>query len=234
MSGGGVSASMPAAEEMSIGCMGTLDTFRASFKRGSQPCAHWMGDTSSRQTPHGKLRTYSDRIGDARGPLPRRSMAVQGCCSGRVLSDPRARPLSVKSGVGGGGGGEGARVVAQGKMGPAEGSLAAGQPAGEQVAAPVRLFHVEPVTASLAHSRFVVLSSNLCNAVAAFRSKTATLTRRDGGWGSAAGAVRLGVRRANAWRACDVEGGGSHRQIFSGCKALSRDRLCPWTPPISP
>jgi len=57
---------------------------------------------------------------------------------------------------------------------------------------------------------------------------------REGGWGSAAGAVRLGVRRANAWRACGVEGGGSHRKIFSGCKALSRDRLFPLAPPISP
>jgi len=57
---------------------------------------------------------------------------------------------------------------------------------------------------------------------------------REGEWGSAAGAVRLGVRRANAWRACGVEGGGSHRQIFSGFKALSRDRLCPLKPPISP
>jgi len=57
---------------------------------------------------------------------------------------------------------------------------------------------------------------------------------REGGWGSGAGAVRLGVRRANAWRACGVEGGGSHRQIFSGCNALSRDWLCPLTPPISP
>jgi len=57
---------------------------------------------------------------------------------------------------------------------------------------------------------------------------------REGGWGSAAGAVLLGVRRANAWRAGGVEGGGSHRQIFSGCQALSHDRLCPLTPPISP
>jgi len=57
---------------------------------------------------------------------------------------------------------------------------------------------------------------------------------REGGWGSAAGAVRLGVRRANAWRACGVERGGSHRQISSGWKALSHDRLCPLTPPISP
>jgi len=56
---------------------------------------------------------------------------------------------------------------------------------------------------------------------------------RGGGWGSAAGAVRLGVWRANAWRACGVDGGGSHRHIFSGCKALSRDRLSPLTPPIS-
>jgi len=104
MSGGGVLASMPPADEMSIGCMGTLDTFRASSERGSQPCAQWMGDTSSRQTPHGKLRTYSDNIGDAGEPVPRRSMAVQGCFSGRVLSDPGARPLSVKSGVGQGGG----------------------------------------------------------------------------------------------------------------------------------
>jgi len=56
---------------------------------------------------------------------------------------------------------------------------------------------------------------------------------RGGGWGSAAGAVRLCVWRANAWRACGVEGGGSHRQIFSGCKALSRDQLCPLKPPIS-
>jgi len=39
--------------------------------------------------------------------------------------------------------------------------------------------------------------------------------------------------RANAWRACGVEGSRSHRQIFSGHKGLSRDRLCPWTPPIS-
>jgi len=54
---------------------------------------------------------------------------------------------------------------------------------------------------------------------------------REGGW---AGAARLGVRRGNAWRACGVEGGGFHRQIFSGCKALSRDRLCPLTPRISP
>jgi len=53
-----------------------------------------------------------------------------------------------------------------------------------------------------------------------------------GGWRSMAGAVRLCVRRANAWRACGVEGGGSHRQVFSGRKALSRDRLCPLTPPI--
>ena len=52
--------------------------------------------------------------------------------------------------------------------------------------------------------------------------------------GSAAGAVALGVRRANAWKACGVERGGSHRQIFSGCKALSCDRLCPLIPPISP
>jgi len=49
-----------------------------------------------------------------------------------------------------------------------------------------------------------------------------------------AGAVRLCVWRANAWRACGVEGGGFHRQIFLGCKALSRDRLCPLTAPISP
>jgi len=41
------------------------------------------------------------------------------------------------------------------------------------------------------------------------------------------------VWRANAWRACGVEEGGSHRLIFSGRKALSRDRLCPVTPPIS-
>jgi len=41
------------------------------------------------------------------------------------------------------------------------------------------------------------------------------------------------VRRANALGACDVEGGGSHRLIFSGCEALSRDRLCLVTPPIS-
>ena len=68
-------------------------------------------------------------------------------------------------------------MVAQGKMGPAKGNLAAGRPAGEQDAAPIRLFHVEPVTASLAHTRFVVLSSNLCNAVVAFRSKRATLTK---------------------------------------------------------
>jgi len=68
-------------------------------------------------------------------------------------------------------------VVAQGKKGPAEGNLAAGRPAGEQDAAPISLFHVEPVTASLAHTRFVVLSSNLCNAIVAFRSKRATLTK---------------------------------------------------------
>jgi len=41
------------------------------------------------------------------------------------------------------------------------------------------------------------------------------------------------VWRANAWRASGVEGGGSHRLIFSGRKALSRDRLCPVTSPIS-
>jgi len=41
------------------------------------------------------------------------------------------------------------------------------------------------------------------------------------------------VWRANAWRACGVEEDGSHRQIFSRCKALSRDRLCPLTLPIS-
>jgi len=57
---------------------------------------------------------------------------------------------------------------------------------------------------------------------------------REGGWGSAAGAVRLGVRCAIAWRACGVQGGGSHTQMISGCKSLSRDRLCPLTPPISP
>ena len=56
---------------------------------------------------------------------------------------------------------------------------------------------------------------------------------RGGGWGSAAGAARLYVSRANAWRACGVEGGGSHRLIFSWRKALSRDRRCPVTPPIS-
>jgi len=54
------------------------------------------------------------------------------------------------------------------------------------------------------------------------------------GWGSAARAVRLCVWRANARRPRGVEGGGSHRQILSGCKALSCDRLCPLTPPISP
>jgi len=43
---------------------------------------------------------------------------------------------------------------------------------------------------------------------------------RGGGWGSAAGAAGLDVWRANAWRACGVEEGGSHRQIFSGSKAL--------------
>jgi len=57
---------------------------------------------------------------------------------------------------------------------------------------------------------------------------------RGGGWRSAAWAVRLFVWRANAWRPFCVEGGGSRRQIFSGCKALSCDRLCPLTPPISP
>jgi len=57
---------------------------------------------------------------------------------------------------------------------------------------------------------------------------------RERGCGSAAGAVALGVRRANAWKACGVERGGSHRQTFSGCKALSRDRLCLLTSPISP
>jgi len=46
---------------------------------------------------------------------------------------------------------------------------------------------------------------------------------RKGGWGSAAGTIRLGVRRANEWQACGAEGGGSQRQIFAGCKALSRD-----------
>jgi len=56
---------------------------------------------------------------------------------------------------------------------------------------------------------------------------------REGGWGSAPGPVRLGLRRANEWRACGVEGAGSHRQICSGCKALSSDRLCPLTPPTS-
>jgi len=39
--------------------------------------------------------------------------------------------------------------------------------------------------------------------------------------------------RTTAWRACGVEGGGSHRLIFSGRKALSGDRLCPVTPPIA-
>jgi len=39
--------------------------------------------------------------------------------------------------------------------------------------------------------------------------------------------------RANAWRACGLEGGGSHRMIFSGRRALSRERLCPVTPQIS-
>ena len=39
---------------------------------------------------------------------------------------------------------------------------------------------------------------------------------RGGGCGSAAGAVRLCVWRANAWRACSVGGGSSHGQIFSG------------------
>jgi len=63
-----------------------------------------MGDTSSRQAPHEKLRRYSDSIGDAGEPLPRRSMAVQEFCSGRVLSDPGALPFIVKSGVGRGGG----------------------------------------------------------------------------------------------------------------------------------
>ena len=57
---------------------------------------------------------------------------------------------------------------------------------------------------------------------------------RSGGWGSAAGAVRLCVWRSNARRACGVEGGGSLRRILSGCYALSRDGLCPSTPPISP
>jgi len=56
---------------------------------------------------------------------------------------------------------------------------------------------------------------------------------REGGWGTAAGAVRLCVWRANAWRACGVVVGGSHRQIFSGCTALSRDQMCPLTPSIS-
>lgn len=54
-----------------------------------------------------------------------------------------------------------------------------------------------------------------------------------GGWGSAAGAVRIFLWRANAWRACGVEGGDSHRKIFSQRKALLRDRLCPFTLPIS-
>jgi len=57
---------------------------------------------------------------------------------------------------------------------------------------------------------------------------------REGGWGSAAGAARLGVRRANTWRACGVEGGGSQRQIFLGCRALSLDRLCLLTQPNAP
>jgi len=56
---------------------------------------------------------------------------------------------------------------------------------------------------------------------------------RGGGWGSAAGTARLCVWRTNAWRACGVEGGGSHRLINLGRKALSRDRLCIVTLPIS-
>ena len=56
---------------------------------------------------------------------------------------------------------------------------------------------------------------------------------RGGGWGSAAGAARPRVWRAKAWRACGVEGGGSHGLIFSGRTALSRYRLCPVAPPIS-
>jgi len=39
--------------------------------------------------------------------------------------------------------------------------------------------------------------------------------------------------RANAWRASGVEGGGPHRLILLGHKALSLDLYCPWTPPIS-
>jgi len=48
---------------------------------------------------------------------------------------------------------------------------------------------------------------------------------REEGWGNAAGAVRLGVRRANEWRACGVERGGSLWQISSRCHVLSRDLL---------
>ena len=68
--------------------------------------------------------------------------------------------------------------MAQGKKGPAKGNRAAGRPPGEQHAAPICLFHVEPVTVSLAHTRFVVLSSNLCIAIVTFKSKRASLTRR--------------------------------------------------------
>jgi len=85
-------------------------------------------------------------------------------------------------------------VVAQGKKGPAEGNLAEGRPAGEQDAAPICLFHVEPVTASLAHTRFVVLSSNVCSAIVVFRSKKASLTTR--GCGKGRRASRRRVQRA--------------------------------------
>jgi len=62
--------------------------------------------------------------------------------------------------------------------------------------------------------------------------------RRHGGrrkeLGSAAGALRNRVWRANAWRTCGVDGGSFPRLIISGCRALSRDRLRPFRPPRLP
>ena len=123
-------------------------------------------------------------------------------------------------------------MVAQGKKGPAEGNLAAGRPAGEQDAEPICLFHVEPVTASLAHTRFVVLSSNLCNAIVAFRSKRATLTRRGASVAAcnrqhapaSADRLRKGLRTAMK---IDVESSGvaltnSEVVHHPGCAATSK------------
>jgi len=57
---------------------------------------------------------------------------------------------------------------------------------------------------------------------------------RGGGRDTAPGKGDAAARRAQFVFACGVEGGGSHLQIVSECESLSRDWLCPLTPPISP